>query len=121
MTAVQIIRVLPKDVVLPLHSGDSILAAIVRGGLKYLYGCRRGGCGVCKADLISGEVSYPVAVSETVLTPAERADRVVLTCRAVPGTDCTVQLRSQVRVAVPFLFDIAQHEHVGHHDRKGAD
>jgi len=121
VTAVQIIRVLPKDVVLPVHSGDTILAAISRGGLSYLVGCRRGGCGVCKADLITGQVSYPVPVSETVLTPAERADRVVLTCRAVPGTDCTVQLRSQVRVAVPFLFDIAQHELVGHHDRKGAD
>ena len=121
MTAVQIIRVLPKDVVLPVHGGDTILAAVLRGGLSYLYGCRRGGCGVCKADLITGQVSYPVPVSETVLTPAERADRVVLTCRAVPGTDCTVQLRSQVRVAVPFLFDIAQRELIGHDDRKGAD
>ncbi len=117
----QIIRVLPRDVVLPVRSGDTILAAISRGGLSYLVGCRRGGCGVCKADLITGQVSYPVPVSETVLTPAERADRIVLTCRAVPGTDCTVQLRSQLRVAVPFLFDIAQRELVGHHDRKGAD
>ena len=121
MTAVKIIRVLPKDVVLPLHSGDSILAAIVRGGLKYLYGCRRGGCGVCKADLISGQVSYPVAVSETVLTPEERADRVVLTCRAVPVADCTVQLRSQCRLTSPFLYDIAQRELVGSQDLKGAD
>ena len=117
----QILRVLPKDVVLPLHRGDTILAAILRGGLSYLVGCRRGGCGICKADLITGQVSYPVPVSETVLTPAERADRVVLTCRAVPGTDCTVQLRSQVRMAVPFLFDIAQRELIGHDDRKGAD
>ena len=117
----QIIRVLPRDLVLPVHGGDTILAAVLRGGLSYLYGCRRGGCGVCKADLISGEVSYPVTVSETVLTPEERADRVVLTCRAVPGTDCTVQLRSQVRVAVPFLFDIAQRELIGHDDRKGTD
>ena len=117
----QIIRVLPKDVVLPVHRGDTILAAIARGGLSYRVGCRRGGCGICKAELITGQVSYPVPVSETVLTPAERADRVVLTCRAVPGTDCTVQLRSQVRVAVPFLFDIAQRELIGHHDLKGAD
>ena len=117
----QILRVLPKDAVLPLHRGDTILAAISRGGLSYLVGCRRGGCGICKADLITGQVSYPVPVSETVLTPAERADRVVLTCRAVPGTDCTVQLRSQVRVAVPFLFDIAQRELVADHDQKGVD
>jgi CDP-4-dehydro-6-deoxyglucose reductase len=117
----QILRVLPKDLVLPLHHGDTILAAISRGGLSYLVGCRRGGCGICKADLITGQVSYPVPVSETVLTPAERAERVVLTCRAVPGADCTVQLRSQLRVAAPFLFDIAQRELVGHHDQKGAD
>jgi ferredoxin len=117
----QIIRVLPRDVVLPVHSGDNILAAITRGGLTYLYGCRRGGCGVCKADLITGQVSYPTAVSETVLSPEERTDGVVLTCRAVPSTDCTVQLRSQLRLAVPILFDLAQQELVGHHDQKGAD
>jgi CDP-4-dehydro-6-deoxyglucose reductase len=117
----QIIRVLPRDVVLPVHRGDTILAAILRGGLTYLYGCRRGGCGVCKADLITGQVSYPATVSEMVLSPAERAGRVVLTCRAVPDTDCTVQLRSRLRLTVPFLFDIAQNELVGDHDRKGVD
>ena len=48
--------------------GEAILAALYRNGYAYKVGCRRGGCGVCKVDLVEGEVSYPITVADTVLS-----------------------------------------------------
>lgn len=90
--------------------GESILAALHRQGFAYRVGCKRGGCGVCKLDLLSGDVEYPVAVAETVLTPAERTGGTCLSCRAVPVADTVVSLRDgdRLRRYAPFLADLAQ-------------
>ncbi|MGQ0617464.1 MAG: 2Fe-2S iron-sulfur cluster-binding protein [Acidimicrobiia bacterium] len=72
--------------------GEAILSAIVRSGYSHRYGCRRGGCGVCRAVVTVGQVTYPSAVAPTVLTPDEREDGHCLTCRAVPDGDIELRL-----------------------------
>lgn len=92
-------------VTVQVRTGESILAALHRHGFAYRVGCKRGGCGVCKLDLLSGDVEYPVAVAETVLTPAERSGGTCLSCRAVPSNDTVVTLRNgdKLRRFAPFL------------------
>lgn len=108
-----ILRLLPDGIELPVRKGESILEAICRDGFTYRFGCRRGGCGVCKADLVSGEVGYRKTVAESVLSKQERAEGVVLTCRAHPVSDeVAVQLRAgnRLRLNAPMLFAAAQRQ-----------
>jgi CDP-4-dehydro-6-deoxyglucose reductase len=72
---------------------ETILEGLYRNGYAYRIGCRRGGCAICKVDLLSGEVVYNRPVADDVLTEEERADGVALTCRAVAVTDVTIALR----------------------------
>lgn len=89
------IVVLGSDVALDCSDGETILAALHRGGHAVRSGCRRGGCGICKLHLIEGSVSYTHVVAPTVLSDAERADGVCLTCRAVPDGEVTLELRPE--------------------------
>ncbi len=106
------IHVAGTDVVLPVREGETILAALYRAGFALKIGCRRGGCGICKIDLPSGQVDYPVAVSDQVLTPEERDSGVALACRAVPRSDIDIAVppESRLRCIAPLLTKIACQE-----------
>lgn len=80
------------DVEVEVLPGEPILGALCRRGYSYRFGCRRGGCGVCKVHLVSGEVEYHKTVAPTVLSVEDRGDGVCLTCRAVPVTDVVIRL-----------------------------
>lgn len=97
-----------EPVQVPLRDGETVLEGLYRAGYAYTVGCRRGGCGICKADLRDGSVSYRKVVAETVLTPAERSGGTCLTCRAVPDADVTIALRTgPLRRANPFLTGVS--------------
>ena len=99
------IRLLPDDVVLQGRPGEPILDTVRRDGYSPCFGGRRGGCGVCRADLVEGSQTDGAVFSEAVLTPEERAAGVRLTCRAVPDGDVTLRLREDdtLRCVSPFL------------------
>jgi ferredoxin len=73
----------PPGTTIELGPGEVLLDGLRRHGYSHRHGCRRGGCGQCKVDIVSGEVGYEVAVAESVLTAEERAARTALSCRAV--------------------------------------
>jgi ferredoxin len=101
------VTVLPDDVTVELRDGECILAGLYRSGFGYRTGCRRGGCGVCKVDLVSGSVTYPVTIAATVLPPEEQSGGTCLTCRAIPTGDIVVRLRNErLRRLNPFLASI---------------
>ena len=84
--------------------GETILVGLFRAGFAYRVGCRRGGCGVCKVDLLDGGVAYDHVVAETVLTEQERGADACLSCRAVPVDDLTIALRDDtLQVRSPLL------------------
>jgi ferredoxin len=87
------ISVQGEDVAIDCSPGETILEAMHRTGHALRVGCRRGGCAVCKLDVIDGQYEYTRPLADTVLTDDERAAGVCLTCRAVPTTDMTVKLR----------------------------
>jgi ferredoxin-NAD(P)+ reductase (naphthalene dioxygenase ferredoxin-specific) len=69
--------------------GKTILEAALSGGIPYPHGCRSGRCGSCKSRLIEGEVEL-LQHSRFSLTDEEKADGLILACRALPQTDAAV-------------------------------
>jgi CDP-4-dehydro-6-deoxyglucose reductase len=79
---------------------DTLLAAAIRQGVGLPYGCRDGACGSCKSKLLAGRVIHG-AHQLKALSVAEEEAGLVLTCCAVPQTDCVLEARS-----VPGLGDL---------------
>ena len=87
------ISVEPDGVTVRSRPGETILRALSRSGFGYRIGCRRGGCGICKVDLLAGSVEYEAVVAASVLGEEERARGGCLSCRAVPTDDVVIALR----------------------------
>lgn len=97
----------PTGEVIHLEPEETVLSGLYRAGYAYTVGCRRGGCAICKVDCLAGEFSYDHPIADTVLSEGERVDGTCLSCRAVPSTDLTIQLRGEdVRLVNPFLRQI---------------
>jgi ferredoxin len=107
------VTVLPDGVCLPGNPGETILETVVRGGFRYPYACRRGGCATCKVQLAAGQVVYLWRIAATVLSEEERAAGLCLSCRAVPDGDVEIRLQdgerlrcvSPIRFGQPFFSD----------------
>ncbi len=98
------LTVASDGVVVELREDETILEGLHRHGYAYRTGCRRGGCAICKVDVVSGEVRYTRPVADTVLSDAERQSGVCLSCRAVPVSDTTISLREEtLRCVNPLL------------------
>jgi len=100
------VTVLPDGVRVSAVEGETLLAALARAGLRYRIGCRRGGCGICKLQLVLGEVRYERTVAETVLSDDEKVAGICLSCRAVPITNVIIELQEgdRLRRLLPFGF-----------------
>jgi len=90
MTAIVTVEQWPDPI--RVRAGQTILAAATAAGAPYPHGCRSGNCGACKSRLVAGQVEM-ASHSDHALTAAERADGLILACRATPLGDCTVAWR----------------------------
>lgn len=72
-----------------VQKGQTLLEAALAAGIPYPHGCRSGRCGACKSRLIEGEVEL-LPHSRFALTDDEKADGLILACRALPLTDAAV-------------------------------
>src|SRR5215475_3069403 len=73
------IRIEPFGEVLAARPDESVLAALLRQGRFVRYGCKHGGCGTCRAELVSGECELSPRTSFS-LSDADREAGVVLLC-----------------------------------------
>jgi CDP-4-dehydro-6-deoxyglucose reductase len=74
------------------EADDTILNAALEAGFTLPYGCRNGGCGACKGQVLEGNVDYGNA-QEHALSEAEKAAGKVLLCCARPLSDLTIECR----------------------------
>ena len=72
-----------------VEAGQTILDAALGAGVDYPFGCQSGNCGACKSRLLTGDVLL-APYSEFALTDDERAQGLILACRAEPQMDCQV-------------------------------
>jgi CDP-4-dehydro-6-deoxyglucose reductase len=71
---------------------ETILNAALNAGFSLPYGCRNGGCGACKGQVISGTVEYN-DVQPSALTVAEMAAGKALFCCAQAASDVVIECR----------------------------
>ena len=94
----------PGNITIFARPGETVVDALRRQGYRSRYKCRRGGCGVCRATLLAGEITYPAGVCEQVLsgnsqpTDHSACPRPCLPCRAIPETDVHIELGPTDRV-----------------------
>lgn len=97
----------PTGEVIYLEPGETVLSGLYKAGYAYTVGCKRGGCAICKVDCLSGEFEYNRTVADSVITQDELTDGTCLSCRAVPTSDITIEMRGEsVRLINPFLKQI---------------
>ena len=74
-----------------VNAQESVLAAALRSGLAFPYGCRNGVCGACKGKVVQGEVHYP-QLQPAALSETEAAIGQALFCCAVPKSDLVLEV-----------------------------
>ncbi|MBI3249325.1 MAG: 2Fe-2S iron-sulfur cluster binding domain-containing protein [Deltaproteobacteria bacterium] len=85
------ITLLPFDKQFVCDDNETILHAAIRQGFNLRYGCKHGGCGLCKAMIVEGEVDNTEA-SSFALLDYERQQGLALLCCAYPESDVTIEL-----------------------------
>lgn len=71
---------------------ESVLEAALRARLFLRYGCKHGGCGTCKVQVVEGDLD--ITASTYALPPAEREAGITLVCQSFPLEDCTIDVAS---------------------------
>ena len=89
----------PVGETLPCRPEETVLAAILGSGASVAFGCRGGGCGVCKMRATAGHVDHGRS-SAAVLPDEERASGWFLSCQARARSDLTVELTEANRYRV---------------------
>lgn len=79
------------------EDGETLLAGMERLRRRGIpVGCRGGGCGVCKVRVIAG--SYrALKMSIAHVSDDDRANNVVLACRAIPTGPVSLQVEGGMR------------------------
>jgi CDP-4-dehydro-6-deoxyglucose reductase len=100
------VTIQPDGIRVTAGEGETVLRALARAGLRYRVGCKRGGCGICKVQLVVGEVTYERPIAPQVLTDDERVEGICLSCRAVPLTNIVIELQEgdRLRRVLGFAF-----------------
>jgi len=100
------VTIRPDGVQVTAGVDETLLAALGRAGLRYRVGCRRGGCGICKVQLVLGEVRYERPIAASVLSDDEQVEGICLSCRAVPITNIVIELQEgdRLRRVLGFVY-----------------
>jgi len=75
----------------PVRPGETLLDAGLRAQVALPFECRSGGCGVCRATVLAGEVD-PGVYQKSALPDEARLRGQVLLCCAVPLSDVEIEL-----------------------------
>ncbi|MGB1541857.1 MAG: 2Fe-2S iron-sulfur cluster-binding protein [Cycloclasticus sp.] len=86
--------------VYPCAETKHLLAGMIQLGKKGIpVGCRSGGCGVCKVQVLSGDYTSK-KMSRDHVTEEEEGRGIVLACRVFPQSDITLSVIGHLRKAV---------------------
>jgi propane monooxygenase reductase subunit len=91
MAPVHTVTLLPAGVTFECSEEETILEAAIRRGFALPYGCRKGNCGTCKAQVLDGEVDLEIESAYT-LSDFEQQQGFTLLCSAYALGDATVEM-----------------------------
>ncbi|MCL6631826.1 MAG: 2Fe-2S iron-sulfur cluster binding domain-containing protein [Alicyclobacillus herbarius] len=75
------------------RESETLLEAAIRHGVRLAFGCKGGGCGMCKVKIEEGEFHRGPS-SKAVLPDEERALNYTLACKTYPHSHVKVSLAS---------------------------
>jgi len=79
---------------------ENLLVAMARSGRRGIpFGCRGGGCGVCKVEVTSGDYETRV-MSRQHVSEEDKAGHRLLACRVFPRGDVSVKVLGKMHKAV---------------------
>ena len=87
-----LIKVTPSNRQFEVDDNVSVLEAALRAGLNINYSCASGGCGQCKARIISGEYQFHPS-GDYKLTELEERQNTVLMCRTYAKSDLVIEAK----------------------------
>jgi ferredoxin len=86
---------------------ENLLVGMERLGKKGIpVGCRGGGCGVCKIEILSGDVTKKV-MSREYVSVEEEAAGTVLACRVLPTSDIRLRVIGKMQKNVCRPLELA--------------
>lgn len=98
---VRLITLAPSGETFPCDESQNVLAAMLRLGRRGVpSGCRGGGCGVCKVEVLEGDFDT-LAMSAQHVSESERAAGMALACRLTPRSDLTLRVVGKMARAWP--------------------
>ena len=72
--------------------GQSVLEAIERSGRRAIrVGCRGGGCGVCRVEVVGARAYRALKMSRAQVTDADVDAGIALACKLIPEGDLIVR------------------------------
>ena len=90
----------------PVRRGETLLDAGLRAGILLPYECRSGGCGLCKATMVGGEIEMNGYQPSALSDDERRAGRVLLCCaRAMSDVEFETQDDAAARGATADTYE----------------
>lgn len=84
------INVLPDERTIIAKDNDYILDSAIRNGVKIKVGCKGGGCGICKIQILEGKVDRGHS-ARSVLPLNEIEEGYALACQTKPNSDVVIK------------------------------
>lgn len=76
----------------PCKHGQNVLLAMERLGRKGIpVGCRGGGCGICRVQVLEGGAFRTLKMSRAQVSEADEAAGICLACKLLPESDLTIR------------------------------
>ena len=84
------IKITPSDHFFEADESESLLEAALRAGLNMSYRCTTGGCGECKARVVSGDYEFNPS-NDYKLAEAEKAQNTILMCSVKAKSNLVIE------------------------------
>lgn len=82
----------------PCRRDQNVLAAMEQLGRRGIpAGCRGGGCGICRVQVVQGELYRTLKMSRAQITPADRDAGIALACKLIPEGPLTIRALGLLR------------------------
>jgi ferredoxin len=78
-----------------VQSGETVLEAAARAGIRLPYDCRTGTCAECVGQVMEGRIEHRRA--PRALEPEDEAENYALLCIATAREDCRIRVGSRVQ------------------------
>jgi len=86
------IKIIPSNHSFEADESESLLDAALRAGLNISYSCATGGCGECKARVLSGDYTF-IQSNDYKLTEAEKTQNVIPLCSVMARSNLLIEAK----------------------------